>query len=134
MYGWDSLVLLQHLLDEGLSKTAIAQRLGVSRRIVHHWIASGQLTRDVDAAPPRHYPPRPTQLDAYQAIITARLATYGELSAVRLFEEVRAAGYPGGISQVREYVARVRPCPEPEPVVRFETPPGHQAQVDFAEF
>ena len=31
MYGWDSLVLLQHLLDDGLSKTAIAQRLGVSR-------------------------------------------------------------------------------------------------------
>ena len=22
----------------------------------------------------------------------------------------------------------------PDPVVRFETPPGHQAQVDFAEF
>src|SRR5581483_4458403 len=24
--------------------------------------------------------------------------------------------------------------PEPEPVVRFEPPPGHQAQVDFATF
>ena len=134
MYGWDSLVLLQHLLDEGLSKTAIAQRLGVSRRIVHHWIATGQLTRDVDTAPPRQYPPRCTQLDPFTGIITTRLATYPELSAVRLFEEVRAAGYPGGITQVREYVARVRPRPEPEPVVRFETAPGHQAQVDFAEF
>lgn len=28
----------------------------------------------------------------------------------------------------------MRPCPEPDPVVRFETPPGKQAQVDFAEF
>ena len=109
MYGWDSLVLLQHLLDDGLSKTAIAQRLGVSRRVVHHWIATRQLTRDLDTAPPRHYPPRATQLAPYAAIITARLATYPELSAVRLFDEVRAAGYPGGISQVREYVARVRP-------------------------
>ena len=134
MYGWDSLVLLQHLLDEGLSKTAIAQRLGVSRRVVHHWIATGQLTRDVDTAPPRQYPPRCTQLDPFTGIITTRLATYPELSAVRLYEEVRAAGYPGGITQVREYVARVRPRPEPEPVVRFETAPGHQAQVDFAEF
>ena len=52
---------------------------------------------------------------------------------MRLFEEVRAAGYPGGITQLREYVAQVRPRPEPEPVVRFETPPGLQAQVDFAE-
>ena len=134
MYGWDSLVLLQHLLEDGLSKTAIAQRLGVSRRVVHHWIATGQLTRDVEAAPPRQYPVRPTQLDPFFGIITARLTTYPELSAVRLYDEVRAAGYPGGITQVRDYVARVRPRPEPEPLVRFETAPGHQAQVDFAEF
>jgi transposase len=52
---------------------------------------------------------------------------------VRLFDEVRAAGYTGGVSQLRAYVARVRPRPEPDPVVRFETPAGHQAQVDFAE-
>jgi transposase len=78
VYGWDSLMLLQHLLDDGLSKTAIAQRLGVSRRVVHHWIATGQLTRDVDTAPPRQYPPRRTQLAPFTAIITARLATYPE--------------------------------------------------------
>lgn len=134
MYGWDTLVLLQHLLDEGLSKTAIAQRLGVSRGVIYHWINTGQLTRDVDAPPVRRAAPRATKLDQYQAIITERLTTYPELSATRLFDEVKAAGYPGGITQVRDYVARVRPRPEPEPVVRFETAPGHQAQVDFAEF
>jgi transposase len=134
VYGWDSLVLLQHLLDEGLSKTAIAQRLGVSRRVLYHWLATGQLTRDIDAQVPRRASPRATQLDPYTGIITARLETFPELSAVRLFDEVRAAGYPGGITQVRDYVARVRPRPEPEPLVRFETAPGHQAQVDFAEF
>ncbi|MEO6055287.1 MAG: IS21 family transposase [Gemmatimonadales bacterium] len=134
MYGWDSLVLLQHLLDDGLSKTAIAQRLGVSRGVIYHWMKTGQLTRDVDTPVPRQYAPRPTQLDPFTGIITTRLSTYPELSAVRLFDEVRAAGYPGGITQVRDYVARVRPRSEPEPLVRFETAPGHQAQVDFAEF
>ena len=134
MYGWDTLVLLQHLLDESLSKTAIAQRLGVSRRVIYHWIATGQLTRDVDAPPPRRAVPRATKLDPYKPIIGDRLTTYPELSAVRLFAEVRAAGYPGGITQLRDYVALVRPRPEPEPVIRFETAPGHQAQVDFAEF
>jgi transposase len=127
-------VLLQHLLDEGLSKTAIAQRLGVSRRVIYHWLATGQLTRDVDDPGPRRASPRATQLDPYAGIIATRLETYPELSAVRLFDEVRAAGYPGGITQVRDYVARVRPRPEPEPLIRFETAPGHQAQVDFAEF
>jgi transposase len=31
------------------------------------------------------------------------------------------------------FVRGVRPRPDPEPVLRFETVPGHQAQVDFAE-
>lgn len=135
MYGWDTLVLLRHLLEEGLTKTAIAVRLGVSRRVIYHWLETGQLDRDVTEAPMlRTMRRRATQLEPYQPIIQERLATYPELSAVRLFDEVRAAGYPGGITQLRAYVARVRPRPEPEPIIRFETEPGLQAQVDFAEF
>ena len=131
MYGWERLVLLKHLLDRGLSKAAIARELDVSRRSVHHWIATGQLERDLTTPGPRVRVGAPTKLAPYHAIITTRLETYPALSAVRLFDEVRAAGYAGGISQLRAFVAATRP--EPEPVVRFETPPGHQAQVDFAE-
>lgn len=130
MYGANRLVLLRQMLEEGLSKTAIAAQLGVSRRVIYHWLQTGQLDRDVSAPRVRQAPPG--KLARYQPIIDARLATYPELSAVRLFEEVRAAGYAGGITQLRDYVARARPRPEPEPVVRFETPPGVQAQVDFA--
>ena len=53
---------------------------------------------------------------------------------MRLFEEIKAAGYAGGYTQVKEYVRKVRPRAPEEPVVRFETPPGHQGQVDFADF
>ena len=35
---------------------------------------------------------------------------------------------------MKRYVRRVRPQPGKEPVVRFETAPGQQGQVDFAEF
>lgn len=135
MYGWERLVLLRHLLDEGLRKTDIAQRLGVSRGVIYHWLRTGQLDRDVTASPPpRVRRAAPAKLAPYEPIIAARLATYPELSAVRLLDEVRAAGYPGGLSQLKAFVRRVRPRPEPDPVVRFETEPGHQAQVDFAEF
>lgn len=81
----------------------------------------------------RRAAPRPTKLDCYKSLIQERLRTYPELSAVRLFDECRAAGYPGGQSQLRAYVASIRPRPAPEPVVRFETAPGEQAQFDFAE-
>jgi transposase len=56
------------------------------------------------------------------------------LSAVRLFEEVRVAGYTGGYTRVKDYVREIRPRPPREPLIRFETPPGRQAQVDFAHF
>ena len=47
---------------------------------------------------------------------------------------MQAAGYSGGYGQVKRYVRKVRPREPVEPVQRFETPPGHQGQVDFAEF
>jgi transposase len=136
MHGREKRVLLRHYLEQGLGKTELARRLGISRRTVHHWIATDQLDRDLDAQTVR-YKPRPAQskkLDAYTAIVQARLAEFPQLTATRLFEEIRAAGYGGGYSQLKAYVRRVRPRPPPDPVVRFETAAGHQAQVDFAEF
>jgi transposase len=134
VYGWDTLVLLKHYLASGLSKSAIARQLGVSRRIVHHWIATGQLERDLSVErPPRQRTARPTKLAPFRPIIEQRLATYPALSAVRLLAECRAAGYTGGYTQLTALVARLRPKPEPEPVVRFETAPGEQAQFDFAD-
>ena len=135
MYGWERLVLLKHLLEQGLQKTDIAARLGVSRGLIYHWLRTGQLDRDLDALPPRRTRPTPpAKLDPYKPIIEERLATYPELSAVRLFEEVRAAGYSGGLSQLQIFVSEVRPRAPEAAVVRFETAPGHQAQVDFATF
>ena len=76
----------------------------------------------------------PRKIDRFSGIISARLAEYPRLTATRLFEEIRAAGYEGGYTQVKEFVRQARPGAVPEPVVRFETPAGRQAQVDFAEF
>lgn len=135
MIGLERRVLLRHYLEQGLTKTAIAERVGISRRTIYHWIETGQLERDLDAETVRYKPrpPVPTKLDPYKAIMRERLETYPELSAVRLFEEVRAAGYPGSLTQLKVFVRKVRPTPPPEELIRFETPAGHQGQVDFAE-
>lgn len=127
-------MLLRHYLEQGMTRAAIAEQLGISRRTLYYWIESGQLDLDEEAV---RYGPRPAVpglLDAYRPLIIERLTAYPELSAMRLFAEVQAAGYGGGYSLVKNYVRSVRPCPPADPVVRFETPPGHQAQVDFAHF
>ena len=74
------------------------------------------------------------KIDGYRGVIQSRLEQYPALSAVRLHAEVRAAGYTGSYTQLKEYVREVRPRLAAEPVVRFETPPGHQGQVDYAHF
>ena len=112
MFGRETRMLLRHYLEQGTSKSALARQLGVSRDTIHRWIRDGDLDRDLEAEP----------------------VQYGPLSAVRLLDEIRAAGYTGGYSQLKAFVQRVRPTPPPEPVIRFETPAGRQAQVDFARF
>jgi transposase len=133
---WEIRVLLSHYLEQGVSKGAIARQLGINRRTINRWIATGQLDREVDTGQVRHPVRRagPTKLDPFKPIIEARLAVYPDLTAARLFDEVKAAGYTGGISQLKLFVQSVRPRDLPEPLIRFETEPGEQAQVDFAEF
>ena len=130
MFGRETRMLLRHYLEQGTSKSALARKLGVHRDTIHRWIRDGALDRDLDDEPVRYGPRRPvaTKLDAYTSIVEARLAAYPQLSAVRLLEEIRAAGYTGGYTQLKAFVQRVRPTPAPAPVIRFETPAGRQAR------
>lgn len=87
MIGWETRVLLKHYLEQGMSQTALARQLGVSRRTIHRWIQSGELDRDIDAESVRYTPrpSKPTKLDPYKPMIRSRLAEFPELSAVRIF-------------------------------------------------
>jgi transposase len=128
-------VLLKHYLEKGVPVAVLARRLKIGRRTIQRWIAASETDRDVDIADIRYTPrpERPGKLDAYKLLIEERLGQYPELTAVRLYAEIAAAGYTGGMSQLRAFVRRTRPQVIVDPVVRYETPPAHQAQVDFAE-
>jgi len=119
-----------------VGKADLARKLGVSRRTVYHWIETAQLDRDLDDEAVR-YSPRPpvsTKLDRFKGIVQERLQAFPRLTAQRVFEEVRAAGYGGGYTQLKQYIRQVRPRPIDDTVRRFETPAGFQGQVDFASF
>lgn len=133
MHGVFTRMFLQQLLDEvGGDRAEAARRVGVGRTTMYRWINAGLLTQPLETIRARYGPrqPGPTKLAPVQGIVEARLKEFPRLSAIRLLAECQAAGYTGGITQLRAFVRRLRPAPEP--VVRYETVPGHQAQVDFA--
>lgn len=114
---------MHQLLEEGLSKTEVARRLGRSRQTIYN-----QLARDPDEEAPR---PRTSKLDQFRKYIESRLERF-DLPATVLLRELRERGYEGGITILRELVASIKERHVQKIVDRFETEPGRQAQVDWA--
>jgi transposase len=79
-------------------------------------------------------PVRPSIADPFLPFIRATLETYPRLCASRLYEMVKARGYPGGPDHFRAIVARHRPRPPAEAYLRVRTLPAEQAQVDWGHF
>jgi transposase len=67
-------------------------------------------------------------------VIVELLRRYPDLTAARVLQELRGRGCTGGCTIVRQRVGQLRPRSTPAPVVRFETAPGEQAQVDYATY
>ena len=133
MHGAFTRMLLHQVLDEAEGDRAeAARRVGVGRTTMYRWIKAGLLDQPIETIQSRYgpRPAHPAKLEPYKPLIEARLAEFPRLSAVRLFAECRAAGYAGGLSQLRAFLRRLRPAPAPP--IRFETEPGQQAQVDWA--
>jgi transposase len=123
--------MILDLHRQGLSVTAIARRIGRDPKTVRKYIERG-------LEPPVYGPRqvgRPGKLLPFVGYIRERLAAFPDLTATRLLREIRERGYGGAYTPVKRFVAAVRPNNGPKPFeVRFETPPGLQAQVDFARF
>ena len=62
------------------------------------------------------------------------MTAWPELTGERLLGKIRALGYAGGRTAVSDFLRTVRSPPASIFEVRLETPPGEQAQVDFAVF
>jgi transposase len=76
---------------------------------------------------------RPSRLDPFRPVIRKLVVTDG-LSAVLVLEEIRALGYAGGYSILKDFVRTVRPKSVRRPHLRFETAPGEQGQVDLSPY
>jgi len=106
---------------------AVVRQTGYSRNTVRRMLRAS-------AAPPTFKTPaRPSGVKEFKEYLARRHSEFG-LSAPRLLEEIRAQGFTGSIHMVRRFIKTVRPLRVAAAMatVRFETPPGQQAQVDWA--
>jgi transposase len=125
------LMMILELHRQGLSVTAIARRTGRDPKTVRKYIERGI---EAPVYGPRSVG-RPSKLAPFMAFLRERVTAFPDLSATRLTREVRELGYAGAYTAVKRFLAAIRPENGPKPYeVRFETPPGLQAQVDFARF
>ena len=77
--------------------------------------------------------PRPSKLDAFKPLIQ-ELVVKKDLTATRVLREIRALGYPGGYSVLKEYTRSIRRRSRRRPHLRFETEKGKQGQVDLSDY
>jgi len=63
-----------------------------------------------------------------------RVGNFPGLTGSRLLREIKERGYGGGYTAVTDFLREIRPATPSSFEGRFETPPGAQAQVDFAQF
>lgn len=112
---------------EKLSKREISRRLKLGRNTIAKACNS--------EIPPvkKVYLKKDSKLEMFKPNINELLREYPELSSVRMLEEITKLGYTGGITILRDYLAKIRPAKK-EAYVRIETEPSEQSQVDWADF
>ena len=109
----------------GLTAVQIARELKMDVRTIARWLAEPRFRQ-------RQAAPRPSKLDDYKGQIV-RLLQAHDYSATQIFQQLREAGYAGGVSIVKQYVREVR-RPRRPAFLTLSFPPGDCARVDWGEF
>ena len=123
------IAMIHDLKRRGLSMAAISRKVGLDRKTVREYLDRGL---EAPIYGPRQ--PRPRKLEPHEGYPRQRIARFPGLSAKQLPREIMRLGYEGGYTAVTDFLRHVRPPARLRFERRLETPPGKQAQVDFAEF
>lgn len=128
MVGGEAALEIRVLARHGKGVREIAREVGVSRNTVRRYLRQPGAVRYGGRRA------RLGKLSAFEGYVRVRIgsAAPDRLAASVLLRELRERGYVGGYTLLKDFVARLRPTLVLEPVVRFETAPGEQMQVDWA--
>ena len=130
MISREEVMTIQVLHQQGYSQRAIAKQLGISRNTVKRYLENKQHE-------PKYSPraKKQSKLEGHKDYLKRRIAQAApiHLSGEVLFREIKAQGYTGSISLLRHYLYDYRGKKVLQEIVRFETPPGKQMQVDWGQ-
>jgi len=121
---------------QGVRWRAIARAVHISRNTVRKILVEHEATRHAEhsALPkPPERAPRPKKIDAFAPKISELFARFPDITAQRVFEELRDAGFTGGYTAVKAYVSSARPRPKATP--SLATPvhgPGEMSESDWS--
>ncbi len=112
----------------GESIRHIARELNLSRNTIRRYIRNKKQYPNYNLTKKRS-----SFLDNYKSYIQDRInaARPEWIPATVIFKEIKAQGYKGQISLLRNYLRTLKPHKEEEPIIRFETPKAQQVQIDF---
>ena len=113
---------------KGIRQRAIARKLGISRNTVKKYLESPELVLSPEK--PRR---RKSQLDPFQDNMEAWL-NEDDYTATWIYDRLVNMGFIGSYEIVKRRVHQLKGQRQKVAYIRFETEPGYQAQVDFAEF
>lgn len=118
--------MIRELKQKGWTISAIARETGFDRKTIRKHLKAEATPYSEKRAK------RGSKLDPFKPYLLERIKE-GTTNCAVLIEEIRAKGYEGKSTILREFVQPFREAPKKQATVRFETIPGRQAQVDWAE-
>ncbi len=123
MISQEDFIVIHSLYEKGSSINAIARLTNLDRKTVRKRL------KEIELKPSKHEFIKPSKLDLYKPYINEFISK----SEHRILNDIRAMGYGGGKTILQDYLTLEYPklCIVSEPVVRFETLPGEQMQVDW---
>jgi transposase len=111
---------------EGKKQWEIAAALGVTDRTVRNYLAQ--------APHERKKPERKSKLDPFKEELRTVIEETPNKNGELIYQSLTRKGYTGKRSILKEYLTILRLEESLKASIRFETEPGHQAQIDWVEF
>ena len=125
-YSAEDWHMIREMRENGMSISGIARTMGISRATVRKYLSMEKPAKYSRKG-------RRSIIAPYTGSVRDRINRYN-LSAVRIYEELREKGYPGSYTTVKDLCRNIRRQRSIMAVYRYETEPGKQSQVDFGEF